>query len=256
MFRFRKTKLTKPLPFIKLIPNFITISALCIGISAIRFAIELKWEYAISCIVFAAILDGVDGRIARMLGATSHFGAELDSLCDFVNFGVVPALLMYLWSLQYSDFKMLTWLVLLLFVVCMSIRLARFNTALLAPESRNLSKYFFIGIPAPLGGLLLLTPIMIDFDIASFVNLEINSKANTIYLIFYQLTIALLLPSRIPTFSFKNLVIKPEYVWICMFLGGVIIISLIIYPWYTIPILSAVYIFTIPLSIISAKKIN
>lgn len=224
--------------------------------SSIRFALEAKWEYAVACVVIASILDSIDGRIAKILGATSHFGAELDSLCDFVNFGIVPSLLMYFWSFQYSDFRGLSWVSLLLFVVCMSIRLARFNTAMLDPDPKSLSKRFFIGVPSTLGGVLLLVPIILEFDLAKLLNIEINSSSTTIYLIIYQTIIALLMPSRIPTYSFKNLVIRPEYIWICMFLGGATIIGLIIYPWYIIPILSAIYICTIPMSIISARKIN
>lgn len=256
MFRLKKTKFNKPLPFVKLIPNFLTILALCIGISSIRFALESKWEYSVTCIVIAAILDSLDGRIARMLGATSHFGAELDSLCDFVNFGVVPSLLMYFWSFQGSDLRDLSWVSLLLFVVCVSIRLARFNTALLDSDPKSLSKRFFIGVPSTLGGLLLIVPIITEFNIARLLNIEVNNSSNTLYLIIYQTIIALLMTSRIPTYSLKNLIIKPEYIWICMFLGGAMIISIIMYPWYVIPILATIYIATIPFSIISARKIN
>ncbi|MBP7190378.1 MAG: phosphatidylcholine/phosphatidylserine synthase [Rickettsiaceae bacterium] len=254
--RLKKAKLNKPLPFVKLIPNFITISALCIGVSSLRFALESRWENAVLCIVIAAFLDGVDGRIARLLGATSHFGAELDSLCDFVNFGVAPSVIMYCWALQYSDHKVFAWSVVLLFILCMAIRLARFNTALLDPNAKAFSKMFFMGVPAPLGALLLLTPIMIDFDISDHLNMDFNAKSSSMFLAAYQLVVALLLPSRIPTFSFKNLVINPEYLWVCMFVVGLIIINMIIYPWYIFPILAVIYISTIPFSIAAAKKIR
>lgn len=257
MFKgLRKAKLTKPLPFAKLVPNFITISALCIGLSSLRFALESRWENAVTCVVIAAFLDGIDGRIARILGATSHFGAELDSLCDFVNFGVIPPIIMYCWALQYSDHKVFAWSVVLLFAVCMAIRLARFNTAMLDPNAKTFSKMFFMGVPAPVGALLLLIPIMIDFDISNLFELDFNAKSNSMFLAAYQLIVGLLLPSRIPTFSFKNLVISPEYIWICMFIGGAIIINLIIYPWYTLPILAITYICTIPFSVMASRKIR
>lgn len=256
MFRLRKTKLVKPLPLIKLLPNLITISSLCVGVSAIRFAFESRWEIAVSCIVIAAFLDGIDGRVARILGATSHFGAELDSLCDFVNFGVVPSLLIYCWSFQHSPFKVLSWVAVLLFIVCMSLRLARFNTGLIDKESTVLSKNFFVGVPAPVGAMLLIMPIVVGFDLMPFFEMDLEIKSNNLYLIVYQIIIALLLASRLPTFSFKGVVIKPQYVWISLFFSGFLIISMIIYPWYTLPILAILYILTIPLSIIVARKIN
>ncbi len=256
LFKLRKTKLVKPLPFIKLLPNLITISSLCVGVSAIRFAFESRWEVAVSCIIIAAFLDGLDGRVARMLGATSHFGAELDSLCDFVNFGVVPSLLMYCWSFQHSPFKVLSWVSVLLFIVCMSLRLARFNTGLIDKNSTILSRNFFIGVPAPIGATLLIMPIIIGFDILPFFDLDMDIKSNNLLLIGYQVIIALLLASRLPTFSFKDVSIKPEYVWVFLFLSGLLIIGLIIYPWYVMPMLAFVYVLTIPLSVIVAKKIN
>ncbi len=252
----KKTKLSKPLPFIKLLPNLITISSLCVGVSAIRFGLESKWEVAVLCVVIAAFLDGIDGRVARILGASSHFGAELDSLCDFVNFGVVPSLLMYCWSFKDSPFKALAWVVVLLFIVCMSLRLARFNTGLIDKDSVVLSKSFFIGVPAPVGAMLLLMPIIISFEIAPLLDVSLDIKANSLLLMGYQVIVALLLASRLPTFSLKEMVIKPQYVWIFLFFGGVMIIGLIIYPWYMMPMLAFIYISTIPFSVMVARKIN
>lgn len=256
MFKLKKAKLVKPLPFIKLLPNLVTISSLCVGFSSIRFALESKWEAAVLCIVIAAFLDGIDGRIARILGATSHFGAELDSLCDFVNFGVVPAILLYCWSFSDSGFKLFAWVVVLLYVVCMSLRLARFNTGLIDKDSVALSKKFFIGVPAPVGAMLLIIPIIISFDILPFFDLNLNIKSSSLLLMVYQVIIALLLASRLPTFSFKDIIIKPEYVWIFLFFSGALIIGLIIYPWYMLPIMGLIYLCTIPFSIMIARKIN
>ena len=254
MLRIKKPKLIGPLPFIKLIPNMLTILSLCVGFSSIRFALESRWEMAVTCIGLAAILDGLDGRVARMLNATSHFGAELDSLCDFVNFGVSPALIIYLWSFQQFEFKILSWAGVSLFVVCMGLRLARFNTHLLLSPEDKLSKNFFTGVPAPLGALFLLIPVMLDFDITTVVQIDIRS--HTILLTFYQIAIAFLLISRLPIFSLKNIVIKPQYLWICLFGSGFFIVSLILYPWYAMPVIGVIYMCTLPISIIAAKKIN
>jgi CDP-diacylglycerol---serine O-phosphatidyltransferase len=231
-------------------------SSLCVGVSALRFGLESKWEVAVLCVVIAAFLDGIDGRVARILGASSHFGAELDSLCDFVNFGVVPSLLMYCWSFQESPFKALAWVVVLLFIVCMSLRLARFNTGLVDKDSMVLSKSFFIGVPAPIGAMLLLTPIIMSFEIAPLLDVSLDIKANSLLLMGYQVVLALLLASRMPTFSLKDIIIKPQYVWIFLFCSCLLIIGLIIYPWYMMPMLALTYISTLPFSIMVARKIN
>jgi len=192
--------------------------------------------------------------VARMLNATSHFGAELDSLCDFVNFGVAPALMMYLWSFQSIEFKTLSWVGVSLFVVCMGLRLARFNTHLLLSPEDKLSKNFFTGVPAPLGALFLLIPIMLDFDLTTHIG--INIRSHTIMLTLYQMAVAFLLISRLPVFSLKNIVIKPQYLWIWLFVSCLFIIALVVYPWYLMPILGLAFMCTIPVSVIAARKIN
>lgn len=254
MFPIKKENMIGPLPFIKLLPNILTILSLCVGFSSVRFALDSKWEVAVTCVVLATLLDGLDGRVARFLDATSHFGAELDSLCDFVNFGVAPALIMYLWSFQQFEFKALSWAGVSLFVVCMGLRLARFNTHLLLHPQDKLSKNFFTGAPAPLGAWFLLIPVMLDFELTTM--MHINIRSHTILLTLYQLAIAFLLISRLPIFSFKNVVIKPQYLWIYLFGSGLFIITLVIYPWYVMPILGLFLMLTIPVSVISARKIN
>lgn len=253
VIHIKKTKLRAPLPFIKLLPNLMTLMGLCIGLSSLRFALDSRWELAVICIVVAAVIDAVDGKLARMLSATSHFGAELDSLCDFVNFGAAPSLLMYLWSLHLPEFKVLSWAAVLLFAVCMAIRLARFNTSVISESSPPL-KHFFVGVPAPLGALLLITPIMLDFDFSTAMN--INIRTHSLLINLYQIIIACLLASRIPIFSLKHIVVKPEHVWISLLLGSVLIITTVMYPWYIIPALGFCYICTIPLSLFVAQKIN
>jgi CDP-diacylglycerol--serine O-phosphatidyltransferase len=228
--------------FIKLFPNVITLLALAVGLSSIRFAIEGKWELAVTAIIVAAILDGFDGRIARMLNATSTFGAELDSLADFVNFGVAPVIVIYLWSLHTFKYKLLSWGAVLLYNSCMAIRLARFNTAMI---NEILPKHFFVGVPAPIGALLVLAPVMLEFDIAQ--EYGISPKEYLLSTIIYVVVIGFLLASRIPTISLKYISIRPEYVWISLLISSISIILAIIYPWYAIPYAAILYLATIPL---------
>ncbi|MGV2433453.1 MAG UNVERIFIED_CONTAM: CDP-diacylglycerol--serine O-phosphatidyltransferase [Rickettsiaceae bacterium] len=180
----------------------------------------------------------------------SVFGAELDSLSDFANFGIAPALISYLWSYQRFEFKLFAWAAMLLFVICMVIRLARFNVA--ASSSSIKLKKFFMGVPAPIGAMLFIAPIIVDFDIAPNLNFDVRSHIFAVTC--YQIIIALLLPSRIYTFSLKNIEVKPEFIWIYLLASASIVIALIIYPWYLIPILSVLYLSLLPMSIKAARE--
>jgi CDP-diacylglycerol--serine O-phosphatidyltransferase len=257
--KFSTVKLRKfkdPLPLKYLLPNLITIVGLAVGMSSVRFALEGRWEVAVECIIIAAMIDGIDGRIARLLNATSTFGAELDSLCDFANFGVAPSLLIYLWSANQYSYKLLSWGAVLIFIVCMSIRLARFNTSIHDPNYKNskLAKYFFVGIPAPSGALLALIPIILEFDLAQEFNFTVRPHIGITLI--YLTCIGFLMASRIPTLSLKHIAIKPEFIWIILLILGIMIIAAIIYPWYLIPILGVIYLLSIPVTAFIAKKIN
>ncbi|WP_375318755.1 CDP-alcohol phosphatidyltransferase family protein [Candidatus Tisiphia endosymbiont of Oplodontha viridula] len=252
MIKIRKVRITKPIPFIKLLPNFITLLGLVVGISAIKFGLDGLWEKAVYCTLVAAIIDGIDGRIARMLNATSPFGAELDSLCDFANFGIVPAGLIYLWSFQQYEYKVFSWGAILLFIVCMALRLARFNTAILHEVHNKKLEYFFTGVPAPCGALLALMPMIIDFEVSGI--LGINVHTHTVMIGLYIVLIAFLLASRLPTFSTKNIKIKHEYLSLAMMVFAVIIISLIIYPWYLLPFIAFIYMLSIPICCFISKR--
>src|SRR6201990_258709 len=149
------------IPVRTLVPNLITLLALCAGLTAIRVAVENKIDLALAAIVFAALLDGIDGRVARMLKGTSRFGAELDSLADFVNFGVAPALILYFWGLH--DLKSAGWIAALVFATCCGLRLARFNVMIDDPNKPAWAADFFTGIPAPAGAITLLLPIYLNF---------------------------------------------------------------------------------------------
>lgn len=255
MLNFKRTpKILKPVPVAKLIPNILTLTGLVVGVSSIRFALDSKWEISVYCILIATIIDGLDGKVARILNATSHFGAELDSLCDFINFGLCPALLTYLWSFQQYEYKVISWAAMTLFVVCMAIRLARFNTMALNPSETKQSKLFFTGVPAPSGALLALIPIILDFEITTFFE-NFNIRIHTLSIDLYIAIIALLLASKLPTISIKNIHIKPEYLSLSLIIIAMIIIVTVIYPWYVLPLLAIIYLLSIPACIYISQKL-
>ncbi len=247
----RKHFSNNTLSILKLLPNFLTLMALTIGLNSFKMALEGKWEKAVTCIIIAAIIDALDGKLARLLNATSVFGAELDSLCDFVNFGVCPVFIIYLWLLPVLHSSLL-WNATVIYAICMVIRLARFNTNL--ANTDKISKLFFTGVPAPCGALLALLPMVLSFDIAE--DFGVNFEKYLVFIPFYIIGIGFLLASRIPTFSLKNVHIKKEYVWILMIFFGVVIIELLLYPWYALPILSVVYLISMFFSFLQAKKIR
>ncbi|KJV57153.1 CDP-alcohol phosphatidyltransferase family protein [Orientia chuto str. Dubai] len=251
---FRKHKLSYPMPFIRLLPSIITLLGLSVGLSSIRYAFDSKWEAAITCILVAVLIDGLDGRIARLLNAASSFGAELDSLCDFVNFGLTAALITYLWLDPDQQQKLVSWISVLVFVICTAIRLARFNISILNHEHSNKKKYFFVGVPAPLGAVLCLMPVMLDFNIFPILNWQIKDYKLCINI--YLLIVGFLMASRIPTFSIKSITVKPQYIWICLLLFATVGVTLLIYPWYIIPVFALWYIISIPVSIVVARRIN
>ncbi len=230
----------KEQPLSRLFPNMVTLAGLCCGLSAIRFAIMGRWEMAVAFIIAAALIDGMDGRIARMLGATSVFGAQLDSLSDFVCFGVAPALIMYLWGLH--DIRGIGWAITLYFAICTALRLARFNTALFDDDKEPWENKFFIGVPSPAGGILCLLPVVITLQLPE------GYTPNSIFVASYVAIIGTLMASRIPTFSGKNLRIKHEMIPFIMLVSSVLITLFIIEPWTTISTVSIAYITSIVFS--------
>lgn len=251
ILKIKKLKLSKPISFIKLIPNCLTLIGLVIGITSIRFAIESRWEMAVYCVFIAAIIDGLDGRIARLLNAATPLGAQLDSLCDFANFGVAPAFLIYLWTLPGN---LLSWSNILLFVICMAIRLARFNVSIGHTHNMPSARYFAVGVPAPAGALLSLMPLILTFALPS--DLSYYIRGHVICINIYLTAISFFVASRLPTFLLKNIKIKPEYLSLSMMLLGLMIILLIVHPWYMLPILGAIYIFSMPFCYMIAQKLN
>src|SRR6188508_1432464 len=183
----------RPIPVRMLVPNVITLLAICAGLTAIRLSIEGRMELAVAAIVFAAVLDGVDGRIARMIKGQSKFGAELDSLADFVNFGVAPGLILYFWQLH--DLNNVGWIASMVFAIAGSLRLARFNATMDDPDKPAFAANFFTGMPAPLGAITVMLPVYLSF-------LDIPMPPAVITTA-YVLVIAFLMVSRLPVFSGK-----------------------------------------------------
>ena len=223
----------------RLIPNSLTILAMCAGVTAMRFAMEGFWDRAVIAIVVAGVLDGLDGRIARALGATSRFGAELDSLSDFVCFGVSPAVVVYLWSL--SGTGGLGWALALLFAVCCALRLARFNVGLDQAVPKKVGgQDFFVGVPAPAAGGLALLPLIfgIQFESPIFASPWLNGLVLA--------GVAALMVSRLPTFSFKRVKVPGRHV-IFAFLGvGAFAAFLISTPWVTLGLSGLAYLASLP----------
>ncbi|MFN7038297.1 MAG: CDP-alcohol phosphatidyltransferase family protein [Alphaproteobacteria bacterium] len=237
---------TNPLPISRLFPNIITLSALCFGMSAIRFAMLEKWENSVIFIIIAALLDGIDGKLARLLKASTSFGAQLDSLADFLSFGIAPALVLYLWQLQYLSVKGLGWAVTLFYTICCVIRLARFNTIIDDSDRPAWTDKFFVGVPSPVGASLALVPMMLDFQYEIF-----NSP---ILVALYLMIVGLLMASRVPTFYVKKILIKHNLISIALMLAGIVIVSIIIEPWITLPLIGLIYVISIPVSIYKFKK--
>ena len=238
----------KAIPVRTLLPNLITLLALCAGLTAIRVAVENRLELALAAIVFAALLDGIDGRIARMLKGTSRFGAELDSLADFVNFGVAPALILYFWGLH--DLKSAGWIAAMVFAICAGLRLARFNVMIDDPNKPAWAGNFFTGIPAPAGAITVLLPIYLDF-------LGVSDGLVTVWLtFFYTLVIALLMVSRLPVFSGKRVgkrvppeMVLPVFVMVVLFFA-----LLVSYPWQVLTVGTVLYLACLPLGWLSYRE--
>ena len=236
----------RAIPVRILVPNVITLLALCAGLTAIRLAFEQKLELALAAIVFAATLDGIDGRIARLIKGQSRFGAELDSLTDFVNFGCAPALILYLWGLH--EYGNVGWIAALVFAICGALRLARFNVMIDDPNRPLWGGNFFTGMPAPAGALVVMLPI--------YVNLLGMPKAPTIVTLLYTLAIAFLMVSQLPVFSGKRVGkrVPPEMVLPLFVLVVLFFALLIAYPWWVLSIGTVCYLACLPLGWLSYRE--
>jgi CDP-diacylglycerol--serine O-phosphatidyltransferase len=244
----QKRRRFRQIPVRTLVPNLITLLALCAGLTAIRLAIEAKLEWAVAAIVFAATLDGIDGRVARMLKGTSRFGAELDSLADFVNFGVAPALILYFWGLH--ELGHAGWIAAMVFAICAGLRLARFNVMIDDPNRPPWAANFFVGMPAPGGAITVLLPIYVTFlGVPHLIFVEP-------VVLLYTLAIAFLMVSRLPVFSGKRVGkrVAPELV-LPVFVAVVLFFALLIaYPWPVLTIGTVFYLATLPFGFMSYRN--
>ena len=235
------------IPVRTLAPNLVTLLALCAGLTGIRMAFENRYGLALAAIVFAAFLDGIDGRLARLLKGTSKFGAELDSLSDFVNFGVAPGLILYFWGLH--DLKSAGWIAAMAFAICAGLRLARFNVMSADPDRPAWAANFFVGVPAPAGAIIVLLPIY-----AAFLGLP-RSQFLTWVTLAYTLAIAALMVSRLPVYSGKRIGtrVPPEMVGPVIILLVLFVALLIAYPWIILTIGTLCYLASLPLGWVSYK---
>ena len=225
----------------QIIPNALTVAALCAGLTAIRFALLGRWELAVFAIVVAGIFDGLDGRLARLLGGTSKFGAELDSLSDFLSFGVAPAAMVYLWTLH--SLGGFGWAVVLVYAVCCALRLARFNTAVGEPVPEPWMRFYFTGVPAPAGAGIVMLPMMLTFELGPGV------FDGPVFSAAVMVLVASLMVSRVPTFSIKQIRVSPDYMLPTLLFVGLMAAALASAPWTTFISVGAVYLGSIPVSV-------
>ena len=232
-----------------ILPNAITLIGICLGLTSIKFALDGRFAVAVFAILFAGLMDALDGRIARLIKGTSKMGKELDSLGDVISFGVAPALIMYFWNLQYLD--KLGWFVCLTYVVCVALRLARFNVN--SEEESSWKDNFFEGMPSPSGGIIVLMPLVISFSELGEYFFEINYD---LLVPISFIIVSVLLISTIPTYSFKRIVIPRTMTKFLLF--GIVIFfgALLVYTFKVIAISSIIYLCLIPVSYFHFKKIK
>ena len=230
-----------------ILPNMLTLIGVCIGLTSIRFSFNGQFDLAIIAIIFAALIDGLDGRIARLIKGTSKVGKELDSLTDMISFGVAPAFIMYFWTL--SSLGRLGWLICLIYVICVALRLARFNIN--SNQEASWRDNFFEGVPSPAGGILVLTPLVI-----SMTNFDLIKIDNNIIAPIFFIVTSLLLISKFPTYSFKKIVIQRQTTIFLLF--GIVLFFgfILIYPFIAISISAILYLLMLPISYFHYNKLK
>ena len=244
--RRRRGQRFSGLSFNKLLPNIITVMALCFGLSGLRFALAERWEFAVGMILLAAVFDALDGRMARLLRAQSKFGAELDSLSDFLCFGVVPGLVVFMWSMV--GLQNFGWMAVLFFATCCVLRLARFNVRL-DDDKPAFAYNYFTGVPAPAGAGLALLPMILDFQF------DLGLKEIPVFVALWLTGVGLLMVSQIPTYSFKQMKVPQRWVLPTLIVAGLVIAAVISAPWFSLGIVLIVYLATIPLSVRTYRRL-
>jgi CDP-diacylglycerol--serine O-phosphatidyltransferase len=236
-------------PLIHLVPNAFTVASICFGLSAIRYGLDGRYQTAVVMIILAGIFDGLDGRSARLLKITSKLGAELDSLADFLSFGVAPAFLIYLWTLH--EAKGLGWALALFYVICAALRLARFNSELEDPDRPPWMTRFFTGMPAPAAAGVAIMPMLLSFALEHEWPRSWGLSALVLF------GVALMMVSTVKTFSIKMVTtrVRPEYLLPTLVGIGAIIAALVNVPWWTLLTVGVIYLASIPFSVISARTL-
>ena len=230
-----------------ILPNMLTLIGVCIGLSSIKFALDEKFKLSIIAIIFAALIDGLDGRIARLIKGTSKVGKELDSLTDVISFGVAPSFVMYFWLL--NNLGKFGWLLCLIYVVCVTLRLARFNVN--SNEEPSWKDNFFEGVPSPAGGILVLMPLIFSLSGFDFFIISYNILVPVFFI-----SVSFLLISKLPTYSLKKIII-PRSMTVFLLFGIVLFFGLLlIYPFKVITISGFIYLSLIPISFLHYRKIN
>jgi len=238
----------KSLSFNRMIPNILTLLALCAGLTSIRYGLSDQWEQAVIALVIACILDGIDGRVARLLRGATKFGAELDSLSDAISFGVVPALLVYLWAMQHVGG--IGWALCLLYVVCCVLRLARFNTMVGEPDLPVWAHSYFTGVPAPAAAGLTILPMILSFYF------QAGIFNNSLIVGLFLLVVSYLMVSRVPTYSGKLTRLKTQLFLPLMILVGLTAAFLVTDPWATLSLMGLFYVSSIPISIFTFRRLS
>jgi CDP-diacylglycerol--serine O-phosphatidyltransferase len=230
-----------------ILPNMLTLIGVCIGLTSIRFALDEKFEFAIIAIIFAALFDWLDGRIARLIKGTSEVGKELDSLADVISFGVAPAFIMYFWKL--NELGRFGWLLCLIYVSCVALRLARFNVN--SNQEPSWRDNFFEGVPSPAGGILVLTPLIVSVTSFNYITLNYDIIVPACFI-----AISLLLISKFPSYSFKKIIVQRKATIFLLF-GIVLFLGLLlIYPFKVIAISSIIYLLMLPISFFHFQKLK
>ena len=245
MARLRRRQVSA-LSINRMIPNALTLLALCAGLTAVRMALQDRWEVAVGAVVVAMLLDGLDGRIARLMGATSEFGAQLDSLSDVIAFGVTPAVMIYLWTL--SDAGGLGWAFCLVFAACCALRLARFNAALGEENPQPLASRYFVGVPAPCAAGLALLPLTMSFVFGDSI------LRSDLLNILTLLAVAILMVSQVPTYSAKRIKLRRPHRRIAMVGLVVFAAFLISEPWITVTLVGLLYLGSIPVAAVQYRR--
>ena len=253
--RLRRRPRYKGPSFNRMMPNLLTLVGLCAGLTSIRYALEARWQHAVVAVVVAGVIDGLDGRLARLLKATSRFGAEFDSLSDFCSFGMAPALILYVWALHGTS--RFAFVPCLMFAVCMALRLARFNAALETSPKPAYAQSFFTGVPAPAGAGVVLLPLFLWLEAQEQGWIRVADAAqHPLFVAVMLIGTSVLLISTLPVWSFKNFKVPSEYVLALLLGTGMFAALMVADPWLALAALGLAYLLMLPLSIRSFRRLR